>query len=73
MDADRRRRERRTPFDRREQASDRVDVTRIEHENLYNQVMENVRALRRVEAELALIRSLLEQRERERVKDASLT
>jgi hypothetical protein len=30
-------------------------VTRIEHENLYSQVMENVRALRRIEAEVAAI------------------
>ena len=44
-----------------------MDVARIEHENLYNQVMENVRALRRIEAELALIRSMLE-RTRDRVK-----
>lgn len=45
---------------------------RIEHENLYNQVMENVRALRRIEGELSLIRSMLEQRERDRAKDASV-
>ena len=73
MDVDRRHGDRRSPFDRREHASARTDVTRIEHENLYNQVMENVRALRRIEAELTRIRSLLEQRDRERVKDASLT
>jgi hypothetical protein len=63
MDVDRRRSDRRGVFDRREHASAQLDVTRIEHENLYNQVMENVRALRRIEAELALIRSMLEQRE----------
>ena len=75
MDVDRRQSPRRNALDRRDQASARTDVTRIEHENLYNQVMENVRALRRIEAELALLRSLLEQRERESVsvKDASLT
>jgi hypothetical protein len=37
-------------------------VTRIEHENLYSQVMENVRALRRIEAEVAAIRAILERR-----------
>jgi hypothetical protein len=37
-------------------------VTRIEHENLYNQVVENVRALRRIEAEIAVIRAILERR-----------
>jgi hypothetical protein len=37
-------------------------VTRIEHENLYNQVMDNVRALRRIEAEITIIRAMLERR-----------
>jgi hypothetical protein len=68
MDVDRRHADRRGPFDRREQASAQIDVTRIEHENLYNQVMENVRALRRIETELARIRSLLEQSHRDRTK-----
>jgi hypothetical protein len=55
--------ERRRSVDRRlARASDSVDVTRIEHENLYNQVMENVRALRRIEAEVAAIRAILERR-----------
>ena len=67
MDGDRRQKNRRTRSDRRE-ASARLDVTRIEHENLYNQVMENLRSLRRIEAELALIRSMLERRERGQVK-----
>jgi len=54
------------------QASAQTDVTRIEHENLYNQVMENVRTLRRIEAELAVIRSMIEQLNRDRLKDPSL-
>jgi hypothetical protein len=55
--------ERRRSVDRRlARASDSIDVTRIEHENLYNQVMENVRALRRIEAEVAAIRAILERR-----------
>jgi hypothetical protein len=59
----RRRAERRRSVDRRlARASDSIDVTRIEHENLYNQVMENVRALRRIESELAVIRAMLERR-----------
>jgi hypothetical protein len=37
-------------------------VTRIEHENLYSQVMDNVRALRRIEAEITVIRAMLERR-----------
>jgi len=73
MQGERRQRDRRNPVERRQHASARRDVTRIEHENLYNQVMDNVRALRRIEAELAVIRSMLEQRERDRLKDASLT
>jgi hypothetical protein len=71
MGDERRRSERRTDSDRRDNPSARADVSRIEHENLYNQVMENVRALRRLESELAQIRSVLEQRERDRFKDAS--
>jgi hypothetical protein len=55
--------DRRRSVDRRlPRASDSLDVTRIEHENLYNQVMENVRALRRIEAEIAVIRAMLERR-----------
>ena len=55
--------DRRRSVDRRlTRASDSLDVTRIEHENLYNQVMENVRALRRIEAEIAVIRAMLERR-----------
>ena len=55
--------ERRRSVDRRlTRVSDSVDVTRIEHENLYNQVMDNVRALRRIEAEIAVIRAMLERR-----------
>jgi hypothetical protein len=62
--------ERRRSVDRRlTRASDSFDVTRIEHENLYNQVTENVRALRRIEAEIAVIRDLLERRTE--LKDAS--
>jgi hypothetical protein len=72
MDPDRRQNDRRRQLERREQASARTDVMRIEHENLYNQVMENVRALRRIEGELSLIRSMVEQRERDRAKDASV-
>jgi len=71
MGDERRRSERRTDADRRDNPSARADVSRIEHENLYNQVMENVRVLRRLESELAQIRSMLEQRERDRLKDAS--
>jgi hypothetical protein len=71
MDVDRRQSDRRARFERRVLASAKIDVARIEHENLYNQVMENVRALRRIEEELALIRALLEQRER--LRDPSLT
>ena len=67
MNADRRRGNRRSAFERRVQASAQIDVTRIEHENLYNQVMENVRTLHRIEAELAVIRSMVEQLNRERV------
>jgi len=74
MDVDRRHGDRRGPFDRREPPSAQVDVTRIEHENLYNQVMENVRALRRIEAELVRIRTLLEQRASSSTRtDSSLT
>jgi len=62
MDVDRRRSDRRARFERRELASTRIDVARIEHQNLYNQVMQNVRALRRIEEELALIRAVLDQR-----------
>jgi hypothetical protein len=55
--------ERRRSVDRRlTRVSDSLDVTRIEHENLYNQVMDNVRALRRIEAEIAVIRAMLERR-----------
>jgi hypothetical protein len=55
--------ERRRSVDRRlTKVSDSLDVTRIEHENLYNQVMDNVRALRRIEAEIAVIRGMLERR-----------
>lgn len=55
--------ERRRSVDRRlTRVSDSVDVTRIEHENLYNQVMDNVRALRRIEAEITIIRAMLERR-----------
>jgi hypothetical protein len=55
--------ERRRSVDRRlTRVSDSVDVTRIEHENLYNQVMDNVRALRRIEAEITVIRAMLERR-----------
>jgi hypothetical protein len=55
--------ERRRSVDRRlNKVSDSLDVTRIEHENLYNQVMDNVRALRRIEAEIAVIRGMLERR-----------
>jgi negative regulator of sigma E activity len=49
---DRRQRERRT-------AGATVDVTRIEHENLYGQVAEVLRMLRGIETEL--------QRQRERI------
>jgi len=72
MNGDRRHDNRRSPFERRVQASAQTDVTRIEHENLYNQVMENVRTLRRIEAELAVIRSMIEQLNRDRLKDPSL-
>jgi hypothetical protein len=55
--------ERRRSVDRRlTKVSDSLDVTRIEHENLYNQVMDNVRALRRIEAEITIIRAMLERR-----------
>ena len=55
--------DRRRSVDRRlTRVSDSLDVTRIEHENLYNQVMDNVRALRRIEAEIAVIRAMLERR-----------
>ena len=74
MNSDRRHGNRRRSFERRAQASAQTDVTRIEHENLYNQVMENVRTLHRIESELAVIRSMLEQLNRERIpiKDSSV-
>ena len=72
MNDDRRHGNRRTPFERRIQASSLTDVTRIEHENLYNQVMDNVRTLARIEAELVVIRTMIEQLSRERFKDPSL-
>ncbi len=54
--------DRRRDIDRRNgTAGASLDVTRLEHENLYNQVLENVRALRRMESELAVICSLLER------------
>jgi hypothetical protein len=43
---DRRRKERRKP------PSSSIDVTRIEHENLYGQVEQILRSLRRIENEL---------------------
>jgi hypothetical protein len=72
MNGERRHGNRRSSLERRVQASARVDVTRIEHENLYNQVMDNVRSLRRIESELAVMRSMIEQLGRERLKDPSL-
>ncbi len=38
--------------ERRASAGDSVDVTRLEHENLYGQVEEILRSLRRIEHEL---------------------
>jgi hypothetical protein len=72
MDGERRHRNRRSEFERRLKAGAQTDVTRIEHENLYNQVMDNVRTLARIEAELVVIRTMIEQLSRERFKDPSL-
>jgi hypothetical protein len=51
--------ERRTQ-ERRQSASESVDVTRIEHENLFNQVQQNEAAIRRLETELRRMREALE-------------
>ncbi len=63
MNDDRRRRSRRGDADRRQETpSAAIDVTRLEHENLYGQVVDNVRALRRIEDEVHTIRELLDRR-----------
>ena len=70
MGTERRRDERRRRLDRRaNRPGTSVDVTRLEHENLCNQVAENVRMLRRIEHEIRTIRGLLERPSR--LKDAS--
>jgi hypothetical protein len=67
MDREQRRGERRAA--ERRKASTAVDVSRIEHENLTEQVAANGRALRKVEQELRNLRSLIEQMNG--LKDAS--
>jgi len=61
---ERRARERRNaprePSQDRRAASASLDVTRIEHENLYSQVQQNAEHIRRLETELRRIRELLE-------------
>jgi hypothetical protein len=61
MATDRRFGERRLREDRRKAPSATLDVSRLEHENLYQQVMENVRSLRRIERELRRLRELIEE------------
>jgi hypothetical protein len=68
MSEQRRLAERRRFLDRR-LPRDATDVTRAEHENLYSQVQENVRTLRRLEDKLDAVRELLEHRPR--FKDVS--
>jgi len=70
MATERRNEERRRHSDRRrDRPGASMDVTRLEHENLCNQVAENVRTLRRIEHEIRVIRKLLERPSR--LQDAS--
>jgi hypothetical protein len=50
--ADERRRQERRTKERRKPPSASIDVTRLEHENLYEQVEQILRSLRRIEHEL---------------------
>ena len=68
MQVERRQRERRGQRERRERERrtsplSAVDVTRIEHENLYGQVTELLRLVRRMEAEVENQRLRLERLE----------
>ncbi len=60
MNDDRRSGERRRA-DRRLNAGEALDVTRIEHDNLAAQVAANVRSLHRIEHELRALRAMIEQ------------
>jgi len=57
--SDRRKKNRRRP------PSESVDVTRLEHENLYGQVEEVLRSVRRIEHELHMNRERIAELERD--------
>ena len=57
--------ERRIHTSRRRPAGDSVDVTRLEHENLYDQVEGMLRSLRRIEDELQETRQRIGALERD--------
>ena len=59
---DRRHVQRRTRQDRRT-AGSALDVTRLEHENLFSQVEEILRAIRRIEGDIARLAQRLDRAE----------